>query len=140
MTKRPSIPFNVPALVSKSPFYAKPFEFKSSASGGITLFVSNLAKDWPQFQFQAQAEVYAKTWIAYSRLWLERHGWSPVRIQIVRGYTQPGNFDFNDQQAELRRLITSDFLAPENAGKPISDWRGLSQPVQRGLIDYGVKK
>ena len=128
--------------MNRSPFYREPFVFKSSTNGGIVLRVSQLQRDWPAFQIQSQTEAFARSYVTFAKLWLKAHHYSPVSVLIVDGYTQPGQFDWQDDQRDLRAAIMADYIAPSNAGKPLHRWRGLGhddKTVDLSWIDYGQK-
>jgi hypothetical protein len=119
------------------------YKFKSSANGEISFRVSRMAKDYPSFGLDVQLSAYVNAYVAFSRLWLASHGYIP-KIVFCNGYTVPGAFDWQDNQAQLRQKITADFLAPSNYGKPMNQWRGVvqekSEAARRGYsIDYGSK-
>ena len=120
------------------------FQFHTSTRGAIVFRVSELMSDWPMLQTTSMVESYARSYIRFSKLWLESHGYSPVTIQIVHGYTPLGQYAFNDDQGLLRQQITANFLAESNYGKPMNKWKGIlqeqSEANRRGyVIDYGPK-
>jgi hypothetical protein len=115
--------YNQPIPVNKDGFY----KFKSSANGAIDFRISRMAKDYPSFGLAQQLSAYVNGYVLFSRLWLTAHGYSPVNIVFCNGYTQPGQYDFNDNQAQLRQRIMADYLCPSNYGKPMHLWRGIVQ-------------
>jgi hypothetical protein len=111
--------------ISKSGYY----QFKSSTNNAIEFRVSRLARDWPVFSLSVQLSAFANAFATFSQMWLKSHGYSPT-IQYVDGYVPLGQLSAYDNQKELRQRIMSDFISPDNAGKPMSEWKGIkSDPV-----------
>ena len=104
------------------------YRFQSSAKGRIVFDVSDLRDDYGQFHSKRDAVLFAKRFITFSRLWLEKHGYSPVEIRIVPQWNrQKSDYGYlPDEQRDLREAIFRDFLSPLNMGKHMSEWQGVS--------------
>jgi hypothetical protein len=128
--------FGTPLPVSrKTGFY----QFRTKPQH-IVLEISNNADDYMSGSVDRSSVVQlAQTWCAYAKKYLELRGYS-VSFKVVPKWTTRSNYGYDpDEQKSLREEIWSSFLDPRNFGRKLEDYEGLRKPVQRSLIDTGVK-
>lgn len=88
-----------------------------------------MKRDWGGvWRSEAELTSFCNSYIKFAYHFLVAKGYNPVSILLCDGYVQPGHFDFEDNQKELRMQIMSEFINPSKPkGKDLS------------YIDYGCK-